>query len=339
MKYCKNIHDVVKVNSNFPFPGFEVGEVSDPDIIIEVKKDINFSKEGLSRLDFWFYGKEGGDFVYYEDTFFGVKNKVLLKNLNGQTEVLCNKSVLRLDRFYPPRSRRSFNDLVGTIIRIKLIKNGYLNIHAACLSKDGTTILLAAFPQTGKTLSALQLLKEGFKYISEDTVLIDSKGNAYFTPTISAIHYDFLKFMDRRKIGFWKYYKILLKTWIIKKSEFMNRILEPPKINLLEMVNNEPIRKSKVKIACTLEIGDRRIEEVDKETLAKKILAINRYSLPRIVTSPFIWAYSYFNDFDITEIEEMERRNLLNFLEGCECFNLACNDKNWISLFKDMGVV
>jgi len=98
MKYCKNIHGVVKVNSNFHFPGFEVGEVSDPDITIEVKKDINFSKGGLSRLDFWFYGKEGENFVYFEDAFFGVKNKVLLKNLNGQTEVLCNKSVLRLDR-------------------------------------------------------------------------------------------------------------------------------------------------------------------------------------------------------------------------------------------------
>ncbi|HEC56628.1 MAG TPA: hypothetical protein ENI32_01900 [Candidatus Syntrophoarchaeum butanivorans] len=89
-----NIHDAVKVNSNFPFPGFKPGEVSDPDITIEVKKDIDFSREGLSRLDFWFYGKEGEDFVYFEDNFFGMKNKVLLKNLDGHFQKRNIKCVL-----------------------------------------------------------------------------------------------------------------------------------------------------------------------------------------------------------------------------------------------------
>lgn len=340
MNYCMNIHDAVKINSNFPFPVFEVGEVSDPDISIEVKKDIDFSKDGLSKLDFWFYGKEGEDFVYYEDTFFGVENKVFLKNLDGKTEIYVTKPTLRLDRFYPPRSRKSLNDLIGTIIRIKLIKNGYLNIHAACLSKDGTTILLAAFPQMGKTLSTLQLLKEGFKYIAEDTVLVDSDGNAYFTPSPMTIHHDFLKFINRKKVSTWKYYEILLKTWIMEKSRFIYRVLEPPKINLFGIKNDRLItRKSKVKIACSLEIGDRQVRKVSKEHLAEKISSINGYSLPRISANPFIWVYSYFNEFDVAKIEKKEKENLSSFLEGCECFSLACNDKNWISLFKDMGVV
>lgn len=81
MSYCKNIHDSVKINSNFSFPDFSEGEVSDPDIIVEVKKDFDFSTKGLSRLDFWFYGKDGGNFVYFEDNFLGMTNKVLLKNL------------------------------------------------------------------------------------------------------------------------------------------------------------------------------------------------------------------------------------------------------------------
>lgn len=339
--YYLNIHDIVKINSNFPFPDYKVGEVSDPDISIEVKKDINFSKEGLSRLDSWFYGKEGGDFVYFEDNFFGVKNKVLLKNLDGQTEILCNKSVLRLDRIYPPRSRGSLNELITAVIQTKLINVDFLHIHAACLSKDGTTILLAGFPQMGKTLSTLYLLKEGFKYVSEDTVLVDSDGNAYFTPSPIAIHHDFLtlKLIDKNYISTWKYYRILFKTWIMKKSRFINRSLEPPKINLLDIGNYELMNKSKVNIACTLEIGDRHIKEVSKDHLAKKILAINRYSLPRVDTNPFVWAYSYFNDFDVTKIERKEKENLLSFLDGCECFSLACNNKNWLSLFKDMGVV
>jgi len=99
MNYYNNIHDTVKINSNFPFPGFKIGKVPDPDIIIEVRKDINFSKEGLSRLDFWLYGKEEEDFVYYEDHSLGMKDKILLKNLDGTTEIYTTKSTLKIDKF------------------------------------------------------------------------------------------------------------------------------------------------------------------------------------------------------------------------------------------------
>lgn len=337
MKYYNNIHDVVKINSNSPFPGFKVGEVSDPDINIEVKKDINFSTEGLSRLDFWFYGKEGEDFVYYEDTFFGVKNKVLLKNIGEKTEIEVTKPTLTLDRFYPPRSRKSFNDLIATIIRIKQIQKGYLNIHAACLSKDDSAILFAAFPNVGKTLSTLQLLKNGFKYISDDAVLVDRNGKVYLTSFPSAIGYnDFLKFIKPADIGFLKYYKTLIKDYPIAKSKVLNRLMNPPLISLGDIF--ETVDKSKVDVVCTLEIGERRIKEVSNEYLVEKITTINDYSLSRI-DNPFIFVYSYFNDFRVAEIERMQKANLFDFLEGCRCYSLACNDWDWVALIKEIGVV
>ncbi|CAD7769554.1 hypothetical protein AIOGIFDO_00636 [Candidatus Methanoperedenaceae archaeon GB37] len=332
--YYNNIHDIVKINSNFLFPGFKPGEVSDPDITIEIKKDIDFSKEGLSRLDFWFYGKEGGNFVHFEDNFFGMKNKVLLKNLEGQTEVFCNKSVLRLDRFYPPRSRKSFKDLIDTIIRIKQIKKGYLNIHASCLSRDGSAILFAAFPNVGKTLSTLQLLKKGFKYLSDDTVLVDRNGKAYLTSFPSAIGYeDFLKFINPTDIRTRKYYKTLVKDWLIKHSNILNRVMQPPLICLGDLF--ETVDESKVDVVCTLEIGERKIREVDKEYMAEKITTINDYSLSRI-NNPFIFVYSYFNDSSVGEIERMQKENLLGFLEGCRCYSLACNDWNWMELISEV---
>ena len=339
MSFYLNIHDMVKINSNYKFPGYNHGTVSDPDISIEVKKDFNFSKRGLNRLDYWFYGKEGGNLVYFEDNLFGIRNKVLLENLEGKTEIIVTKSVLMLDSLFVPCSRKSFIDLISTVVQIKLINAGFVPIHAACLSKDDSGLLLVAFPRMGKTLSTLQLLKEGFKFIGEDTVYVDNKGNAFFIPTLSAIHYDFLKFFNQKKISTWEYYKILTKSWIMEKNQFINRIFEPPKINLLDMVDNTSLRKSKVKNVCSLEIGERSIKEVDKECLTKKILAINRYSLPRIDTNPFIWVYSYFNGFDIERIMEIERRNISAFLDGCKCFSLACNDKDWISVLKEIGVV
>ena len=334
MKYHCSIHDIVKISSNFPFPGYEVGEVSDPDIVVEIRKDLNFSKDGLSKLDFWFYGREGEEFVYFEDNLFGVKNKVLLKCLEGKTEIYATKSVLKIDRLYAPRSRGSLYDLINTVIRIKLIQKGCLNIHASCLAKNDSAILFAAFPNVGKTLTTLQLLKEGFKYISDDTVLVDRNGNAYLTSFPSAIGYeDFLKFIKPADIGTWRYYRALIKGWIIKKSNILHRIMQPPLICLGDIF--ETVDKSKVDVVCTLEIGERRIEEVDKEYMVERITAINDYSLSRI-NNPFIFVYSYFNNFSIAEIERKQRENLLEFLRGCKCYSLACNDWNWIALVKEV---
>jgi len=333
--YHLNVHNTMKINSNYPFPGFKVGEVPDPDIIIKVKKDINFSKEGLTRLDFWFYGKEGEDFVYYEDNSLGVNDKVLLKNLKGKTEIYMTKSSVIMDKFYVPRSRGGLRELINAIIQVKLIMGGYLFIHAACLAKDNGAILLASFPNTGKTLSTLQLLGEGYKYISEDTVLVHRDGYAYFSPTNFTVHLDSLKFIDKECVGIFKFYKLMTKTWIMKKIKFLGRILTPPKIGFYNVVcPNNMVTSAKVRVACCLEIGKREIKRVDKKLLANKILAINRYSIPRFDVNPFMWVYSYFNDSGINKLLKSEKNNLLNFLRDCDCYILSCEDRNWTPLIK-----
>jgi len=72
--------------------------------------------------------------------------------------------------------------------------------------------------------------------------------------------------------------------------------------------------------------------------LTEKITNINSYSLGRI-NNPLIWAYSYFNDdFSVNKIENNEKTNLIRFLENCsgEFYSLACNDWNWIEVFKEI---
>ncbi len=308
------------------------------DVRIRVRiEDFDFPKDGLSKLDYWFYGREGGDFVYYEDKLFGKEDKVLLKNLRGEPEIRVAPITPKIDRFYAPRSRGSLSSIVSAVRQIKQIEKGYLAIHASCVSKNGEGILLAAFPNVGKTLSAHQLLSSNneFRYISDDTVLVDSKGMAYLTAFPSAAgYYDFLRFIKPKSVGRLKYYTSFIKSWFMHKNKVLNRLLRPPHFNLAEIYPTAP--QTKVKVVCTLEIGQKQIKSTSPEDMMKKIMAINEYSLPRFYNNPFIKVYDYFNPGYIDKIRRKERDNLLSFLTNCECYNLACNDWNWASLIKEL---
>lgn len=219
-------------------------------VSIKVVKSIDSNiKHNCSRIDFWFYGRQNENFIYYEDTFLGLKNQILLKNITTNPEITVTKSCLWLDKFYPPRSRGSISSLIDNITGIKQIKEGCIPIHASCLSKNDQTLLFPAYPNVGKTLSTLQLLKEGYGYISDDTVLVDGNGFAYLTSFPSAIGYnDFLKYIHPSDIGKAKYYRTLLRVKIIDSNKILNRILSPPLISLGDIFRKK--RKSKCQCNC-----------------------------------------------------------------------------------------
>ena len=306
---------------------------------INIVNSINTNiKHNCSRLDLWFYGREDENFIYYEDIFFGMKNQILLKNLLDKPEITVSKSCLWLDKFYPPHSRLSIQSLIDSVTRIKQIQNGYLSIHAACVSNDEHTILIAAFPNVGKTLSCLQLLKEGYKYISDDTVLVDKNGYAYLTSFSAGIgQRDFLKFIKPNDIGKPKYYQTLLRAKIYESNKLVERLIQPPKIALGKIFPTK--NKAKVNMIATIEIGPKRIEKIDKYDMTTKIMKINNYSLSRL-NNPLIWAYSYFNNnFSVEEIESTNWINLWEFVENSDRFySLACNDWNWIDIFKEINI-
>ena len=305
-------------------------------------KNLNPSiKNGCRRIDFWFYGRENEDFIYYEDTFFGLKNQILLRHLIGkkEAELWFSKSCLWIDRFYPPRSRGSIENIVEVIRKIKMIERGETYIHAACVEKDGEGILMAAFPNVGKTLSCLQLMKAGWRYLSDDTIRIDQGGWAHFTSFPSAIGYrDFLKFVNPSDIGKWKYISNLLKAKLYESNKGLQKIFKPPLICLGDLTHKR--EKTKIKTVLVLDIGPERIEPLDKDQMLDKIKKINSYCLPDL-NNPLILAYSYFNDsFSIASIKKKEVEIISSFLNECkEFYALSCKDWNWIEMFKKGGIL
>lgn len=82
---------------------------------------------------------------------------------NGQEQcILCNaRSVL-------PYIEWTTNALVAKFLP------GYLQIHAAAMSRDGAGIILAGTPGQGKSTLAAGLLARGWKYLSDEFALIDA---------------------------------------------------------------------------------------------------------------------------------------------------------------------
>lgn len=306
---------------------------------IKMKKDIEFDVSGCSRVDYWFYGRQNEKFLYYEDAFFGLKNKILLRNLGVNPELFVSDGCLTMDRIYAPRSRHSIAELRGAVKRVKLIEEGHALLHASCVSNDVNNLLLPAYPNVGKTLSCLQLLESGYKYLSDDTVRINNGGIAYLTSFPSAVgYYDFLRFIKPSNIGKLKFAKFSLRSRLMQTNKLVERMLKPPLIELGKIYGTK--ERTKVNKVCIIEIAPRRVEKISRKLMLEKITKINQYCLPRVSDNPVIQAYSYFNDsFSPYDIEQKEKENIKDFLSHCdEFYSLSCNDWNWLRLFKEIGI-
>ena len=339
MTFTYNIHNVLKIQSdvrlmNYAFHKYFLSdETDDPDIIIRIAKDIEKPK-GLSRHDRWFYGKEGGDLVYYEDNLLGMNDKVLVKNIKEKpTEIIVTKSVLK----FTPRSRGSLSDLIEAIIDLKLSKTGFATLHAGTLSKNGLAVVLTGFPNVGKTLCTLYLLKNGFKYMGDDNGMIDKDGNVYCYPSTSSIGYhDFLKFIEPDDIGRFRYYMHLLRV-LPMRVKIVERLFNYPEIYLPDIKRYGQEDKAKAKVVCCLEIGEMKIREISREKMVKKIEMINDYSRPRPTQNPFLWIYAYFNtDFNLHGFVGREEEIISSFLKHCKCFVISCNERNWGEVLEEV---
>lgn len=338
MTHTYDIHGILTIESSEPILNdafhryFQTDEDLDPDLVVETDRDFTVDTSDLSRHDLWYYGAEGRDLVYYEDEIFGKPDKVLLQDLEGDTTTIRANTVERVT----PRSRGSISDLLEIVLDYKFIQRGYTTLHSGSLCKDGKAILLAGFPNVGKTLSTLYLLKQGFSYMGDDNGFICEDGTVLAYPSTSSIGYhDFLKFIEPSDVGTLDYYKHLARVYPMQ-NKIVERLFDYPEIYLPDIGKYSQGDTAEGAIACTLEIGDRKVDDVSTENLTRKILTSTDYSRPRIWQNPFMWIYAYFNDLDFDEIRAREREIVSSFLETNECYVLACKQRNWDSVLDEV---
>jgi hypothetical protein len=95
-------------------------------------------------------------------------------------------SYVRVDPGYPLAGL--FRSVVRPAVQLRALAGGSVAVHAAAVAVDGRAVLVAGWSESGKTESALALLEEGARFVSDKwTFLAASAGDADGSaPSLSA---------------------------------------------------------------------------------------------------------------------------------------------------------
>ncbi|MDD4606954.1 MAG: hypothetical protein PHS07_01250 [Patescibacteria group bacterium] len=317
-----NVIDFIPYFSLGAFMHKTYEEDTEVNLTFKVVKYIDKPKELNKKLEnFW--GEDNIPKVFYEKIFSNkIKFQLLINKIGNNFEFICNKNYIkycpfRIDRMYPPGGHLQ-NSAIFSLAEI-----GCSVLHCSCISRDNDGILIVASSNTGKSLTSFLSIKRGYKFISEDMVVL--KDNyAYSAPLISYRScYENFERKDRiikknkkildEIIDILKLFLSLFKIFKFKKVPSSERF-----DNFIN--SNKVMKRVNIKKIIILEKGGNGIKKLDKRECLRKILILNRGEFTYFHDT-FLRAMSYFNvNININKIIQEEEKNIKNVIENSDCY-------------------
>ena len=173
-----SIHDIVKFqirkekrglfwNINPEYEYFKVDKVDDPDIIVNVGK-FTPSLDGAYIVDGKYFVKE--NYVFHRGEYYDVE----ITGLEMEEPFVVNI-------FPKPKGIRKLWPILGVqniflrpLIEIKSVSKGFLILHAAGISDGKHGYVFAGRGGSGKTTLIMNLIRQGYRYLGEERVMIRS---------------------------------------------------------------------------------------------------------------------------------------------------------------------
>ena len=103
-------------------------------------------------------------------------------NYNGR--IISLRSILLPD-FFPQ------NFLLRPIVEFKLLQRNYIPIHASAVARKRDAIMFAGPGGTFKTSIAMDFVRQGFKLLGDDTVLLDKRDSKLLSYPIYILPFNF----------------------------------------------------------------------------------------------------------------------------------------------------
>jgi len=266
-----------------------------------------------------FSGEPGGAKIDYDRAwFFGSRLGLTIAGATtNHVEIMANSSYRRFvkHRFM---NLHSIGYIVTDVINLLLLKNGYCPLHCSAIAKNGDAYLIFAPPNTGKTITSMQLCMndQRLDFVAEDLAVTDGD-KLYAAPWTSTF----------------RYYSNIDKSL---GSRLLMRLTE--KIAVLELLGVgkvDPITKyiskdrianiSKIKGLFILERGQTGFEDISCDEAAWRIHTLDRYEF-NYARSPAIIAYEYFNYAgNIEQAIDAEQSKLLEMVRGADFTKIIRN--------------
>jgi len=208
---CYNIHDWLKIRIsslswhlikalNCQYSYFESEDPLDPDIDVEIG-DFVPDLKGCYSLDHKYFIKK--DFIYFEDNDKKLRWKVQIEGLE-QDKIRIKYFTSK--RVYVKYPWMLFPDLIlhlyvlQPLLEMRLFKKRLMVLHAGAVHRNGRAYLIAGRGGAHKTNFVLELMKKGYDYISDDTIILDGKEVFSFPHSISL--FDFIyRYLGREEMN------------------------------------------------------------------------------------------------------------------------------------------
>lgn len=244
------------------------------------------NNDGLSFH--YFSGRFGEDWLEYVRPFlFGSRLGLSISGLRtNHVKIRVNKSYKRFvkHRFM---NLHSVGYIATDITNLKLLDNGYCPLHCSAIDVDGDAYVIFAPPNTGKTLSSMQLCMNdpGIRFVAEDLAATDGV-YIYAAPWTSTFRY--YSNVDRSRSN-------QLRNWLTSKVALLELVQRGEVEQITKYIPEDRIcHKAPIKGLFILERGEKGVEEVSVEEAKWRVAVLNRYEFNHM-RAPAILAYEYFN--------------------------------------------
>jgi hypothetical protein len=297
------------------------------------KINISFSVDPhLSKLDqptqkFHFcYGAENAEEVYFERPLgLGLSAKLHCKNLMTDPQIHVNTTYYKLIRFkidntFPPGVH------LADTLSLLLLNNNYIPLHCAAISSNNEGIVLAAPPDTGKSITTMLAVKRGYGFLSEDIAIADDRyiysnpqtTTFYHTPGVNVNHsfrQKLIRFIDTNMP--------VLSYFVTPQAARIYDIMKDIKIEL----------RVPIKYIFILNRGKDSLEELDSKDALRRILTINRNEFS-YHKNTLLFAYSYFNrSLNINALMQIEEKLIENMTSKVKSYLVQSADAaNFINI-------
>lgn len=255
---------------------------------VEVKNHLQLPspEQRVGTYHYW-TATAGNDAIYY-DRAFCLRKRLRLE----ATGLLTDEPVIRANRtYYRYVSHRFMNlhslaYLLTDLASLLLLRRGFAPLHCSAFRIGESTVVIAAPPNTGKTLTSVTAcMKHHADYLAEDLAVTDGT-DVFSVPWTSTF----------------RYYKEIDGSLKSRLRNRVTRILPP--LELLTSARPRPITRyidarkvslrSRVTHLVVLQRGEKSVRPIGYEEAFRKIRNLNRYEF-NYHKAPLVVAHEFFN--------------------------------------------
>jgi len=296
--FAYNIHDIIKfeilikdrffLRSYFyrfqhEFEYFKTNHVDNPDFTVEVGPFKPDTRGCYSLEEDQFFIKE--NYLYTRDSYKIARWEVEISDLDkAPVKVKVNPNFSG-HLFFGPY-------IIDFLLRVKMNQKGYPFIHGSGVVKDGKAFIFPARSSSGKTITTMHFLDNGFNLLGDNFVIIANKNKVYsFPSSMNVFNYN-LAPKIKNTLSQQALLILKLKHLLYKATCGYIKIFTP--VSVKKLFPEQICNSATVETICLLQVSNKyKVDQISKADLVESLLLNNQMDAYPFINYITEFAYVY----------------------------------------------